>query len=371
MGQTATTTHSGASDSAFGEQLNALTRALAERAAHFDSTREWPAESLEAFGAAGGWRWGLPEASGGLGLSPVQRLRGYAAVAEGDMSAALYLTQHEGASELILGSPNGALREELTPQMAAGRCLLTIGYSQLTTSHQDGPPALRAELGDDEIVLDGFMPWVTGAPCVHAVTAGAVLADGTQLVVLVPLSAPGIRIEAPMSLLAMNSTLTCVVRCDGVRLGLDRLVLGPERDVLARRSGLRGLAVSACGIGVLRAIDAVIARSAAKIPSGASGIDFAGVAAQMQRDLEHLATADLSTDVAAHATVALRAQLNETLVRAAGIMLTIAKGRGFMSGQDAERLYREASFFCVWSASDAVRAGTINGLTSRASPIDV
>ena len=58
----------------------------------------------------------------------------------------------------------------------------------------------------------------------------------------------------------------------------------------------------------------------------------------------------------------LRADLNALLVRLAGVLMTIAKGSGYLRGRTAQRLAREAMFFCVWSAQNPVREGTIDRL---------
>ena len=59
---------------------------------------------------------------------------------------------------------------------------------------------------------------------------------------------------------------------------------------------------------------------------------------------------------------ALRADLDDWLVRLAGILMVVAKGSGFAETANAQRLAREAMFFCVWSASTNVRSATIERL---------
>ncbi|MEM7255496.1 MAG: acyl-CoA dehydrogenase family protein [Pseudomonadota bacterium] len=338
--------------------LEELTARLRLGASRLDRSGQWLEPQLEHFDAIGGWRWGIPSQYGGVDMAPVAMMHGFVAIAAGDMSAALYLTQHAGATELLMSSPNHGLIAEVAPTLAAGRTRLTIGYSQLTTSHQDGPPVMRAERRGDQFVFFGFMPWVTGALQVDAVAAGAVLDSGEQIVVLLPFKTAGVTIEPAMDLLALNSSQTSVVRCDGVAIAADQLIVGPSENVFAI-AGLRGLAVSACGIGLLASILARIDADRAKLPAGA---DLDGLWTQYHALHEGLTQLALIGSPSPDSVLELRVNVNQALLIGAGVMMTVGKGRGFAIGEEAARLYREASFFCVWSASDAVRAATINAL---------
>lgn len=171
--------------------LEKITTALAVRAREYDLSGAWPAESLRDYGELGGWSWGVPRKYGGAEMPAAQRMQVYGALARGCMSTALYVTQHESALDLICMSDNEALKARVLPRYARGEGLTTIGYAQLTTSHQGGEPVFRGRLEGGGIVLDGFMPWVTGAGQAESVAAGAVLPDGEQVVVLLPFDAPG------------------------------------------------------------------------------------------------------------------------------------------------------------------------------------
>ena len=59
---------------------------------------------------------------------------------------------------------------------------------------------------------------------------------------------------------------------------------------------------------------------------------------------------------------AIRVAVNELLVRLGASVMVVAKGSGYVRGSRAERLLREAAFFLVWSAPDAVRAGTLGAM---------
>ena len=155
--------------------LAALTARLAERACEFEADATWPKASLDVYAEMQGPRWGVPPEYGGTEMPIVDRLRGYMALARGDMSTALFVTQHEGAVDLLAACENEQLKRTWLPRFALGDALTTIGYSQLTTSRLGGQPAMRAVPVDGGFRLHGIMPWVTGASHVDNVVCGAAL----------------------------------------------------------------------------------------------------------------------------------------------------------------------------------------------------
>jgi len=338
------------------EDLARLTRALRVEAQSLEMAARWPSAALARYGELGAWGWGIPERYGGAERSVAERLTGYVALARGDMSTALYVTQHDGAVDLVVGSGNSGLRERWLPEFARGRVLSTIGYSQLTTSRQAGRPAMEARRVDGGYRLDGVMPWVTGAPFVTNVACGAVLPDEEQLLVLLPMDTEGVEVLAPAPLAALNSSATCAVRCRGVFLPESELIAGPEPAVLSSRSALRLLLVSATGVGLGRGIADLIDETPMPSEIGARALEEG---ARLERQLMALA----GQDEAAQSDIdALRTEVNTWLLRMAGILMLVAKGSGFRRCAPAQRMANEALFFCVWSVSGAVRDATLSRL---------
>jgi alkylation response protein AidB-like acyl-CoA dehydrogenase len=338
--------------------LETLTARLKARAHAFELDGQWPRASLDAYSEMSAWRWSVPPEYGGQGLATHERLATYLALARGDMSVALYVTQHEGAVDLVVSCDNEALKQTWLPRFASGLALTTIGYSQLTTSRQGGAPAMRARAVDDGYVLDGVMPWVTGAPYVDNVACGAVLEDGRQILVLLDMATPGVRVVPAEPLAALNSTHTCEVFCEEVAVANTLLIAGPEQNVLSHRSALRLLLVSATGAGLALAImDELYAMG---------GHDYDEVRKSMD-DAMRMTRAELELlaergEVNQEPIDALRIEVNCILLRLAGILMVVAKGSGYRRRAIAQRLAAEANFFAVWSASGRVRAATAKRL---------
>src|SRR5260221_13588088 len=92
--------------------------------------------------------------------------------------------------------------------------MTSLGFSQLPTSHQSGPPALVAQAVPGGFQLDGFMPWVTSAVKCQYIVTGAVMPDGMHVLLAAPTDSPGIIVEPPLELMALQGSLTCLVRCN-------------------------------------------------------------------------------------------------------------------------------------------------------------
>jgi len=89
----------------------------------------WPSSILEIIKKGGLFGNSIPAIYGGIGSSPVERVRIYEAIARGHMASALILTQHDGACELINDCDNTDLAQMLLPRLADGRALATVGIS--------------------------------------------------------------------------------------------------------------------------------------------------------------------------------------------------------------------------------------------------
>lgn len=337
-----------------------LRDALAARATQYDRDNAWPDDSLRHLKDAGAWRWMIPKRYGGLELDPIAHLYGYEAVAAGCLASLLILANRDGACELIAASENDALKEKLLPALADNRILATVAISQLTTSHQSGPPALTARPDGDGFRFNGFMPWVTSAVKCQFIVSGAVLPDGMQVLVAMPTDCPGLSIEPPMELMTMQGTLTSEVRCCDVFVAKDHLLRGPAPKVLSTRSGVKPSLVAASGVGLAGSMVKLINQYTSK-----TGGAWLGKAEDLEkrhqsvRNRVYEFAAAKNANTAEHEKTQIRIAVNDLLMRLCIALLTYTKGTGFLKTHDAQRLAREALFFLAWAAPEDVRAGTL------------
>src|SRR5438552_107185 len=206
---------------------------LAAGADAADSARRWPEASWRVLCDIGAPAWCLPPRHGGRGLEGVPLLEGYARLAAADLTTCFLLSQRDAACRRLRDSGNEGLCAELLPALARGETFATVGLAQLTTSRQHGRPALTARPHGDGFVLDGVMPWVTGAARADHFVTGAVLEDGRQILAALPRALPGVELAVPLDLMALEGSLTTEVRCQDVRLSRDWLLAGPAERVMA------------------------------------------------------------------------------------------------------------------------------------------
>src|SRR5205085_12154723 len=101
------------------------------------------------------------------------------------------------------------------------------------------------------VLLDGAMPWVTGAPQAEFFITGAVTDDGKQLLAALPRDTHGVTVEVPLDLMALQGSLTSSVVCEAVRLDPAWVLAGPSDKVLAAtRSGTGGVETSCLALGL-------------------------------------------------------------------------------------------------------------------------
>lgn len=317
-----------------------------------DRRTDWPTASWDALKDAGLLGRAIPREYGGEEFSPVELLRGYEGLGAACATTAFILSQREAAVRRVLAGPP-RLRERYLPPLARGMSFLTVGLSQLTTSRLHQGPALRATPSPTGFLLEGDVPWVTGADRAETIVVGATLADGKQLLLALPTDTAGVRVGEPMPLASLLGSRTTSVRCDGVEVARENVLAGPTEHVLGK-SGGGGLETSCLALALSRAATHFIETEAARRPELRDVADrFRGANDDLRGRMHRLAT-----DPDSDAILALRVDCTRLVLRATQAALLVAKGNGFVAPHPASRWARQSLFFLVWSCprtvSDAV-----------------
>ena len=325
-----------------------------------DSQAVWPSASWELARKAEVPAWSIPTAFGGKGMSGPELLESYESLASACLTTCFILSQRDAAVRRIVDSGNDELAQELLPPLARGETFATVGLSQLTTSRQHGRPVLTARLEGDDVLLDGVMPWVTGASAANHFITGAVLEDGRQILTALPGELPGLKIGSAMELMALEGSMTAEVRCEAVRFPRRWILAGPAERVMAGgRGGTGGLETSCLALGLARAaIDYLREESSARpeLSENASRLEHAF--RMLKEEMHHLAQTGSTPEAAA----SLRGRANTLVLRATQIALTAAKGIGFLRQHPAQRWARQALFFLVWSCPRQAAEATLEYL---------
>src|SRR5262249_24466700 len=161
----------------------------------------------------------------------------------------------------------------------------------------------------DILVLDGTIPWVTGAAQADYFVIGAVLEDGRQVLAVVPRDWPQVQVGPPLDLMALQGSVTAEIRCRHVALDRRWLLAGPAAKVMAAgRGGAGGLETSCLGAGLASAAFAFLHQEArARIDLQTSADRLDGALQKVRAELYRLARAGSSPEEA----TALRTHANK------------------------------------------------------------
>lgn len=325
------------------ESVLAVLAANADRA---DTEFDWPDISWTALVDAGVMTWNVPTESGGTGRGPIEILEGYEQLAGACLTTTFILSQRDAAVRRIRDAGPVELSRDLLRPLACGGRFATVAISQLTTSRQHGAPALLARESGEHWILDGLMPWVTGADQAHHLLAGATLDDGRQILIVVPTNLPGLQVEPPLPLAGLAGSRTSQVTCNSVLVPKRWLLAGPTQQVMSGRGGTGGLETSCLAIGHAgAAIDDILAECKSRPDLQPIADRLNDTRRELRAELHRLAVEGIALESASN----LRTRANALVLNSTQAALTAAKGAGFVRPHAAQRRARQALFFLVWS----------------------
>jgi alkylation response protein AidB-like acyl-CoA dehydrogenase len=338
--------------------LAELCESLASLARNTDLTGNWPAEQLRLCGEYGVFEWFLEEQWGGQRWDQEAIVRGYLELSRACLTTTFVITQRSGACRRIATCDNEPLKDLLLPDLAKGMSFATVGISHLTTSRQYlKTPVLRAERVDGGYVLDGYSPWVTGAPhAAHVVTGAVMMEHGEstleQVLLTLPTDLPGVTVPTPARLIGVSASDTGEVRCENVFVEDQWLIAGPVENVMSLGSGAGtgGHQTSTLALGLSRAaLDYIRAESTKR-----TGLDapLEALEDDYSQTLEMLIAVVRGEPQCS--SEMLRQRANSLVLRATQAALGTAKGAGYVAGHPVGRWCREALFFLVWSCPQPV-----------------
>ena len=338
------------------EQLGRVCGRLAETCSAVEQTDEWPADHFQILADAGVLGWVIPAIHGGSEISAEALTAGYERLAAACLTTTFILTQRNGACQRIAGSENEELKSDLLPRLCTGELFATVGISHLTTSRQHlKQPVVEVTAADSGYVLNGTVPWVTGADHADYIVTGGTLGDGRQMLVAVPTVAKGVICQEPARLLALNASRTGGVSLENVHVTERLVIAGPVEQVMKHGSGggAGSLTTSALAVGTAAAAIQHLQSEAERRPEL---VEICRPLALERETLSEDLRAGSSGDEprAGVSAESIRQRANSLVLRATQAYLAASKGAGFVAGHPAERLVREAMFFLVWSCPQPV-----------------
>lgn len=340
-----------------GRDLHPLLAGLRDVCRQPDSESRWPAEQFRLLAQHGILGWVIPQEFGGADISDMELIAGYEALSAACLMTAFVLTQRNGACQRIAGSENEELKAELLPPLCRGDLFATVGISHLTTSRQHlKQPAVSVNETTDGFVLNGVVPWVTGAVHADYVVTGGTCADGRQVLLAVPTGIDGVDPQEPVRLLALNGSHTGEVRLNNAQVERKYLIAGPVEQVMKQQGGgAGGLTTSALALGLTATAVEQLKSESERRPELVEIYEpLANERTTISNDMHALAEGDAQPNHPTQNLESIRSRANSLVLRATQAHLAASKGAGFVHGHPAERAVREAMFFLVWSCPQPV-----------------
>jgi alkylation response protein AidB-like acyl-CoA dehydrogenase len=191
---------------------------LAPAARQNDKQGRFSSDAVDALGRAGLLGLTLPAECGGSGLGPRSFAAVTAALAEADASVAMVYLMHVSAVATILAARPGAAIGQTLHEIAAGRHLSTLAFSEAGSRSHFWAPVSRARRNASGVHLTAKKSWVTSAGYAQSYVVSSLAPDGTgptdSTLYLVPASAPGLSVAGPWDGLGLRANASAPMTLD-------------------------------------------------------------------------------------------------------------------------------------------------------------
>jgi len=235
-------------------------RMLAPAARQSDKDARFSSEAVAALGSTGLLGIMLSTDLGGSALGPRTFAAVIAALAEADASAAMVYLMHLCGTATIAGAPSSAAVVQTLKDIAAGRHLTTLAFSEAGSRSHFWAPVSRAERDGDSVRLSAKKSWVTSAGQAQSYVVSALAPDGSgptdSTLYLFPSATPGLSVAGPWDGLGMraNASAPMILEDCEVESGLQLTDDGAGfRAMLEIVLPLFNLGTSSVALGLCRA----------------------------------------------------------------------------------------------------------------------
>jgi len=191
---------------------------LAPAARQNDKEGRFSSEAVEALGRTGLLGLTLPAALGGSDLGPRSFAAVTAALAEADASVAMVYLMHICAVATLAAARPGANLGQTLREIAAGRHLSTLAFSEAGSRSHFWAPVSRARRNAAGVHLTAQKSWVTSAGHAQSYVVSSLAPDGAgptdSTLYLVPAGARGLSVAGPWDGLGLRANASAPMTLD-------------------------------------------------------------------------------------------------------------------------------------------------------------
>jgi alkylation response protein AidB-like acyl-CoA dehydrogenase len=351
---------------------------LAPAARQNDKEGRFSTEAVEALGRAGFLGLTLPTEFGGAGLGP----RTFAAVtttlAEADASVAMVYLMHICAAATIAAARPGAAVAQMLKEIATGRHLCTLAFSESGSRSHFWAPVSRARRNGTGVLLTAKKSWVTSAGCAQSYVVSSLAPEGTgptdSTLYLVPAGLRGLSVEGSWDGLGLRANASAPMLLDDCEVPFEFQLTDDGKGFQAMLDVVLpqfNLGTAAVALGLCRA---VVAATAAHLKSArfehlgqslgeslptlraqlaTMQIDTDGLSARVDDLVEHL---ERPRDTTMLRVLETKAAAGDTAIGVTSTAMRVCGGAAFSKRMIIERLFRDAQAGAVMApTSDVLR----------------
>src|SRR5260221_5770483 len=191
---------------------------LAPAARQNDKEGRFSSEAVETLGRAGLFGIMLPAEVGGSALGPRTFAAVTATLAEADASVAMVYLMHMCAAATIAAARPDASVAQTLKEIAAGRHLSTLAFSEAGLRRHLSAPESRAQRNGTGVHLTAKKSWVTSAGHPPSYVVSSPAPDGTgptdTTLYLIPAGARGLSVAGPWDGLGLGANASAPMTLD-------------------------------------------------------------------------------------------------------------------------------------------------------------
>ncbi len=351
---------------------------LAPEARRNDREGRFSSEAVSALGQAGLLGLMLPKEVGGGGADLATFAGVVARIAEADASVAMVYLMHTLAAATIAAAPPNDRLSAILREIAAGRHLSTLAFSEAGSRSHFWAPVSRAERSGSGVSLSAKKSWVTSAGQAQSYVVSTLSPEGAgatdTVLYLVPSDLAGLSVAGPWDGLGLRANASAPMTLEACRIDPDLALtaegagFGAMMSVVLPRFNLGSACVA---LGLCRAATQQVTAhlKAARLDHLGQSlgealptlrallatmvIDTDGLEARIGDLVDHLERPRETTMLRVLGT---KAAAGETAIAVTAAAMRAAGGAAFSKHLSIERLFRDAQAGAVMApTSDVLR----------------
>ena len=339
-------------------------RILAPAARQNDKDARFSSEAIAALGSDGLLAITLPTDAGGSGLGPRTLAAVIATLAEADASAAMVYLMHICATATIASARTDATTAETLKDIAAGRHLTTLAFSEAGSRSHFWAPVSRGKRNGANVRITAKKSWVTSAGHAQSYVVSALAPDGKSptdsTLYLVASDKTGLSVAGPWDGLGMRANASAPMTLEDCEIEPRFQLTNDGTGFKAMLEGvlpLFNLGTSAVALGLCRAavagaathlktarfehLGATLGESLPTLRAqlATMQIDTDGLAARIDDLVDHL---ERPRETTVLRVLESKAAAGDTAIAVTSAAMRVCGGAAFSKHMAIERLFRDA-----------------------------